>query len=34
MIEEPMEEHADDDALVREPRLGKGMGWTAEVIKN
>ena len=34
MIEEPMEEHADDDALVQEPRLWKGMGWTAKVIKN
>ncbi|MES2900516.1 MAG: hypothetical protein V4723_12370 [Pseudomonadota bacterium] len=25
---------ADDNALVQEPRLWQGMGWTAKVIKN
>jgi len=31
---EPMDEQGADDAPVQEPRLWKGMGWTAKVIKN
>ena len=34
--EEPLEEEIEDagDALVQEPRLWQGNGWTAKVIKN
>ena len=34
MTEQAAEHEPDDDALVNEPRLWKGNGWTARVIKN
>jgi hypothetical protein len=34
MIDEAASHEPDDDAPVQEPRLWKGNGWTAKVIKN
>jgi hypothetical protein len=34
MIDDAAEHEPDDDAPVQEPRLWKGNGWTARVIKN
>jgi hypothetical protein len=34
MIDDAAEQHPDDESLVQEPRLWKGNGWTAKVIKN
>jgi hypothetical protein len=34
MMDDAAEQSHDDDALVQEPRLWQGNGWTAKVIKN
>ncbi len=34
MMDDAAEQPHDDDALVQEPRLWQGNGWTAKVIKN
>jgi hypothetical protein len=34
MIDEAADQEPDEDAPVQEPRLWKGNGWTARVIKN